>query len=777
MARLEIVGKPADRVDALEKVLGTAKYVADYKLPDMLYGRALRSELPHGKIKKLDADPALEVPGVVAVVTYEDFVNQGNFGFPISDQYVLAFDKVRHVGEAIAVVAAETREAAKKGVQAIVCEIEELPILSDMDHSLDEDAPQVGPDRDDGKHPNFVDISIVRKDDPAALLDKCDVKLERRYHVPNQEHAYMETEGALAIPTPEGGVVVYASNQSPFINRDILMAVLGLSERRVRVILPPVGGSFGGKDDLNYYASAQTAALALKTRRPVRMTFSRDESLIASYKRDAMNMEVKLGADADGTLRACKFDGILDSGAYASQSPFTGWRAAIHAMGSYRYDACHVDITGVYTNNSYCGAFRGFGNPEVCFAIEQTVDEMAEACSMDPIDFRLKNCLRVGDVTPHGQKLNESVGLSDCLAKVRQASGWDRKRKEYPQQNEKTDIKKGLGVSALFHGVSLGAEGDDDATATIQLNDDYSLTITSGLTDYGQGSRTIYSMIAAQELGVELGRVKMFRPDTNTAYDSGPTVASRATVLGGNATRVAAGNVAQMLDMAAADLLHCAPSQLIRDGESYVGPQEEPVAWEKVVDHAREMGLTLSAITKWESPKIDWDHHGGTGTPYFAYHFAAQVIEVEVDTGTGKTDVVGIWAAHDAGKVLFPQGAYGQIYGGIAQGLGYALTEEVEFDDSYIQVSNFDEYIIPTAVDIPDIEAFFVETHNSAGPYGAKNIAEPALVPTAAATANAIAHATGRRIRDLPANLERVLLGHELRKGVGNATCRIGLET
>ena len=594
---------------------------------------------------------------------------------------MLAYQKVRYVGEAIAAVAADTPEAALAGVQAIICELEPLPAVFDPDHALDPDAPQIGPDRPDGKHPNFLDLLIVRKDDPLAELEKCAVVLDQRYTVGPQEHAYIEPEGVLAVPTREGGVIVYAPNQSPFVNHGNLAMVLDLPHNLVRVIQPPVGGSFGGKDDIIYESSAQVAKLALVSGRPVRMIFSREESMIASYKRDAMRMRIRLGADRDGTLRACKFEGMLDSGAYASEATFTAWRASIHAMGAYRYDACDVDIACVYTNNGYSGAFRGFGNTEVCSAIEQAIDEVADAVGMDPIDFRLKNCLRVGDETAHGQILTESVGLPDCLKTVRRISDWDRKRAEYRRQSADAGngIRRGIGVAALFHGTSLGAEGSDYASSTISIEQNYSIDLTSGLTDYGTGSRTVFTLIAAEELGVSPERIHMQRPDTDTAVESGPTVASRSTMLGGNATRIATGNLRQTLDYAAADLLGCELHQLVRHGEAYVGPTEEPVSWEKVVDHAREMGLTLSAHGKWTAPTITWDHHAGRGTPYMAYHFAAQVAEVEVDMRTGNVQVIGFWAVHDPGKVIFPQGAYGQLYGGIAQGLGYALMEQITY--------------------------------------------------------------------------------------------------
>jgi CO/xanthine dehydrogenase Mo-binding subunit len=769
------IGKPARRVDAQEKVMGKAKYVGDMKVPGMLYARAFRSQVPSAAIRALNVSPALAVPGVCAVITNADLHDGGMYGFPVKDQYVLVRDRVRRVGDPIAVVAAETPEAALAGVEAIVCELEPLPALFDPECALEPGAPQIGPDRADGKHPNFVERHIVRKEDPLATAATCPVVQDEYYTTCHQEHAYIETEGALAIPTPDGGVVVYCSNQSPFINHSVLVNILGLPPTQVRVIQPPVGGSFGGKDDLNYESSSQVASLAIKTGRPVRMTFSREESMVASYKRDAMRMHIRLGADADGTLRACKFEGLMDSGAYASQTVFTGWRASIHAMGAYRYDACDVDVSSVYTNNGYCGAFRGFGNTEVSAGIEQAIDEMAEKVGKDPIDFRLQNCLRLGDETPHGQILTESVGLPECLRRVREASDWDRKRQAFAGQTG--ERRRGIGVAALFHGTSLGAEGTDYAGSTISVEHDHSITLTSGITDYGPGSRTVFTLIAAEELGVDPARIRMLRPDTNTAIESGPTVASRSTMIGGNAARFAARNLAQTIDLAAADLLGCELYQMVRHGEAFVGPSEEPVPWECVVDHARDMGLVPSAVGKWTAPKIEWDHHKGRGTPYIAYHFGAHVAEVEVDTRTGKVDLVGFWAVHDPGVVIFPQGAYGQVCGGIAQGVGYALYEQVTFANGYLQETNYDTYLIPTAVDLPEIHVDFVEESFSHGPYGAKNVAEPALVPAAPAVLNAIAHATGRRIRDLPANLERVLLGHDLAREGSASSCKIGLRT
>lgn len=785
MAELQYVGKPAKRVDALDKVLGTAKYAADYRVPGMLYARCLRSELPHARIVRLDVTPALQVPGVCAAISGEDFVNYGKFGYPVEDMYMLAHERVRYVGDAIAAIAAENEEALAAGIAAIICELEPLPGVFDPEEALRPGSTLVGEqpwDSPTEPRGNLLVKHIVRKGDPDPILEAAEVVLDEHYSTAHQEHAYIETEAATAVPWPDSsGVTVYSPSQSPFNDRNNLCRVLGLGVENVRVIQPPVGGAFGGKDDQIYQTTGQVAKLALLTGRPVQMRIHREESMIFSYKRNPMRVHIRLGADRTGKLRASKVDLVVDSGAYSAITPFVAWRGNIHAMGAYRYDACHVDTHVAYTNNGYTGAFRGFGNTETTACIEQAMDELAGQLDIDPIELRLMNCLRPGDETAHGQRLGDDVGLVECLEHVRRVSDWDRKRREYAQQSAETGldplaVKRGIGVACFFHGLSLGAEGDDFAVSTLQVNDDYSLSLTSGLTDYGTGSRTVYTLIAAEVLGIKPERIQMHRPDTGTAIASGPTVASRATVLGGNAVRVTSERLNSVLINAAANLFGCNPAQVLRDGEQYIGPQEEPVSFEEVVRHARRMGLILSTHGRWDAPSIHWSLEDGTGKPYFAYHYGAQVAEVTVDMGTGKVSVAGIWAAHNTGTVIFPQGIIGQLYGGITQGIGYALMERVDFDQGYIQATNFDEYLIPTALDVPEIEGHFVQKPFSAGPFGAKNIGEPAMVPTAPAILNAISFTTGRRVRDLPANLERVLLGHDLRQKGSDRACKLGLK-
>lgn len=767
LQELRYVGNPfIISVDGSDKVTGKAKYVGDMVLPGMLYAKVLRSPLPHAKITCLDTSPALEVPGVVAVVTHKNFVANGNFGWPVRDSFILAYEKVRFVGEPIAVVAAETEAAAQAGVAAIAVEFEPLPVVSDMARALDVDAPVIpidcpiepGLSVDGGRGGNLCNTHVLRNGDPDTVLAGCPVSVDVIYELGHQEHAYLETEGALAIPEPDGGVTIFANNQSPFVNRDTVAEALGLPKRQVRVIQPPVGGAFGGKDEVLYQTSAQVARLALLSGRPVRLIFTRSESMTASYKRQAMRVRLKLGATAEGILKAAKARMLVDSGAYASGTPLAAWRSTMHAAGPYRYAAVSADTQVVYTNNGYSGAFRGFGNVQAAAAIEMAIDELAYRLGKDPLAFRLQNCLRNGDRTMTGDPIDHPVGLAASLEWVRAHSDWERKRAEYTAINANTEIenRRGIGVACYFHGSGLGGEGVDFAVSTLKVEADYAITLTSGLTDYGQGSRTVFVLLAAEVLGVDVDRVIILRPDTQTAIDSGPTVASRASIVGGNAVRVTAEKLRQTLYLAAANALGCDVAQLERDSEGFVGPDGDALSFEAVVDQARLMGLQLSAEGRWQFHELKWDFNAGTGEPYACYVFGTQAVEVEVNIRTGKTKVLNIWAAHDAGKILYPTGAIGQMYGGIAQGLGYGIMENFRYEEGVPKTVNFTTYRVPRAMDVPEIDATYIETYMPRGPFGAKNLGEPVMLGIAPAIANAIFHATGKRMARLPITPEMI---------------------
>ena len=773
MTEYKFVGKGSVPEDGIEKVTGKARYVGDYTLPGMLHAKVLRSPIPHANVLHLDTSPCLNVPGVVAVVTADDYVNHGNWGWPIKDAYALAWKKVRYVGDPIAVVAAESEEAALIGIRAIQIEFEELPVVKDIHQALNPQASII-PDTEKPGLGNLTNTHLVRYGDPDPILKNCDIIQEATYFFKHQEHAYMETEASLAIPEPGGGLTIYANDQSPFINRDNLVMLLGLPSAKIRVIQAHVGGSFGGKDDIGYQMSAEVGRLALKTQRPVRLVLTRTESFLGSYKREAMELHIKLGVTKDGELKAAKVNILADSGGYSSMTPLASWRASVHAAGPYRYDAVHVDTKSVYTNNGYSGAFRGFGNPEAIGAIEQIIDELAYRFDRDPIDYRLQNCLRSRDITMTGNRIKHSVHLADCLNLVREHSGWDHKRNLYGN-GQTGELRRGIGVACYFHGSSLGGEGDDYATTTLSIQEDGSVTLTSGLTDFGQGSRTVYMLILAEELGVDKKRIRILRPDTQTAVESGPTVASRASIMGGNATRIAAQRLNQILIWAAAKAWQCESTQVYRVGELFIGPNEEELTFDEVAQHAREMGFSLYAQGKWEMPPFKWDFENGIGVPYHCYTFGAQVAEVEINLATGETKVLGVWAAHDGGRIIFPQGALGQMYGGIAMGIGYALTENVSYHNGYPQALNFNSYHIPSSLDVPPMDGHFIQYDHPDGPFGALNLAEPMMIPTAPAIANAIFQATGKRWRTFPLTPKVILTGSDNPAKNTSLECRQGL--
>jgi nicotinate dehydrogenase large molybdopterin subunit len=399
------IGDPSlVNVDAPDKVSGRTRYIHDMMAPGALIAKVLRSPLPHARIAAIDVTPALAIPGVHAAITHADFVEDGAFGWPMRDATILATDKVRYVGEAIAAVAAETEAAAQAGIEAITISYEALPVVGSVDEAAAPDAPQVNTRAGSGEG-NLCNTHLLRNGDPAPYLAEAPVTFEATYEMPHQEHAYLETEGAMAIPTPDGSVTVYANCQSPHINRDTMAQVLGLAQDQVRVIQPPIGGAFGGKDEVVYQTSAQAAKLALLSGRPVRLILSRSESLVASYKRQAMRSHILLGADEAGRLQAAKVHLMIDNGAYAAGTPLSSWRATMHAAGAYRYQAVHVDTEALYTNNGYAGAFRGFGNTQASAAVELAIDELATQLGRDPIAYRLENCLRAGDRTMTGDHL------------------------------------------------------------------------------------------------------------------------------------------------------------------------------------------------------------------------------------------------------------------------------------------------------------------------------------------------------------------------------------
>ncbi len=757
------VNKSEKRVDVYEKVTGKAKYGADMRFPDMLYGKVLHTEYPYAKIKSIDTTNAEKMPGVVAVITAADIPNN-EFGVIIENQQVLAKEKALYIGDGIAVVAAETAKQAAKAAEKIEVEYEELEGIYDPLEAREEDAQLVHEDLED----NQVIHHPLRKGDPKKGFENSDVIIEREYDTPFIEQSYIEPEAVVAVPYQENSTVtVYGSVQNPFATQNAVATVLQEDLNKVRIVQNHMGGSFGGKDEVISSMAARASVLALKTERPIKLVNSRDESIKESYKRHPYHMKYKIGATEDGKIQAMEIEAVADSGAYACQTPFVTWRSVVQATGPYEVDNVKTDTYGYYTNNVYTGAMRGYGSPQVIFAQESLMDELADELDMDPVELRMKNIYHNNSFTASGQKLdNHEVSLEEVLTKAVEKSNFVEKYKEYSKE-QPGDKKKGIGLSISFRGCSLGAEAIDAAGIILSLKKDGSVSLYSGLAENGQGLKTVYCQMAAEALGLDTDKINFMQVDTLISPDSGSTVASRATLIGGNAVKKAADNLIEKIKEYISDKYDQDKEDIyIKDGSIYGQKDVEIMSINEMASKAAMEGVYLTTYGWYVSPDISWDEETGHGRPYFTYVYGCQVAEVEVDTGTGEIDVLNMTAAHDVGRAINPANVKGQIYGGVSMGLGYGVMEEIETDQGYIENTNFDEYMIPTVKDMPDIEPIIVENPDPNGPFGAKSIGEPTLELGAAAIANAVANATKKRIRSLPLNLEKIIVGKDLHKGV-----------
>ena len=755
-----IIGTRQRRVDAWGKVTGRARFAADYNLAHQLVGRVLRSRHPHARILRIDTSRAERLPGVAAVLTARDIPGSKVFGFVTQNQYVLAEDRVRYLGDGVALVAAASREVAEEALLMIEVDYEVLPLLTDPEEAMKEDAPRIHGDT------NIFVHHKVRRGDTKAGFARADFVIERKFRTQFVEHAYIEPEAVLAEPAEQGGVRITGSIQNLFSSRRSVAAALGTDLNRVQLIQATLGGSFGGKDEVMTAMCCRAALLALRTGKPVKMVNTREESMLESYKRHPYTLYYRWGARNDGSITAMEIRCVADGGAYASMSPFVTWRSVVQASGPYRCENVRTDVYAAYTNNNYTGAMRGFGSPQVNFAIESMMDELGERVGKDPLEIRLQNCFTEGSITATGQRLDQSVSLKEVLNKAAAASDFRKKWKTY-RGAPGASKKRGIGLACSYRGVSLGAEGTDAAGAIVSVQTDGSVIISSGVTDMGQGAQSQMSQIAAEVLGVSMDRIQFLNTNTSRVPDSGPTVASRGTIMGGSAAKKAAESVRACLLSAGeamtglrADQLSCRDNFLIEAASG-----ERLASFAELAAECFRQGKPLIGLGWHKAPGTTWDGETGQGTAYFTFVYGANIAEVDVDTETGKIDVLDFVSAHEVGKAISLNGVEGQIYGGVAMGLGYGLLEDFEIDSGIPKQLNFDEYLLPTSMDVPPVKVILVENPDPAGPFGAKSIGEPANEIAAPAILNAIANATGRRIYEIPATLERVLLGHALNRG------------
>lgn len=753
MDNFHSVGKSVTRNDVIEKVCGTAKYIDDYKFGEMLYGATVRSAIPHGNIKSLNSDPALKIDGVVAVYTHKDIPGKNEVPFILNDYPLLASDRVLFHGQAVALVVAKTPEIAKFAAKKVEVTYQELPAITDVHQSLKKDAVKIF-----GSDNIFRKYDIVRGDAEKAF-DNADVVVEGTYTTNYQVHAYLEPQGMIADSTPEGGVVIYGSMQCPFYIHDAIAHILGVPQNKVRIVQTTTGGGFGGKEDVPSIVAGHAALAAYLLKKPVKIIYSREEDFQSMSKRHPSYIEIKYAADKKGKITAAKVQYILDGGAFSTLSPVVLWRGAVHAAGPYNIPNVKIEAICAATNKVPCGAFRGFGQPQVTFANESLMDELAVKLNISPLELRQLNMMKVGSQTATGQKIIRSCGLEKVVKQVVQKSDWAQIY--LPPEKRTGVVRTGIGIAASFYGVGLGAGGKylDRAGSYVQVQKDGTVLIAIGNTELGQGVFTVISQIAAETLGCPYKFVRVLKPDTTRVPDSGPTVASRSTLMSGNAVKNAAEIIRLRIDKMVLKMLGVKSGVVKSDGKNYFlsATPKEKVRYQDVVKKCYGKRINLTSNGWYAGEDVTFSQDTGQGKAYYTYAYSATAAIVKVNTETGEVSVKKLVSGHDIGKAINPQLCEGQIEGGVIQSMGWALTENLVLKNGVIINPSFAGYLIPTSSDIPEIIPLIVEEPYHDGPYGAKGLGEPPMITPATAIANAIYNATGWRTNKLPATPEVLL--------------------
>jgi CO/xanthine dehydrogenase Mo-binding subunit len=748
--KLAVVGARVRKIDGRELATGLARFAGDLRFPGMLYGCARRAGVPAGKLVEVDPGPALALPGIAAVLLARDIPGPNLIGIlPPFDQPLLASAEVRYEGESLALAVGSSREAARRGAAAVRAQIQPWEPILTVEQALDPAARKIHPGG------NITYAKKLVKGDLSRGFAEAEVVVENIYETSFQEHAYLEPEAVVAVPEGDGRITVYASCQSPFHLRGHIAANLGVPAARVRVVQAYTGGSFGGKDDVATEIGSLAAVAAARLGVAVMIAHEREESIVGSNLRHAARIHYRTGARRDGTLVAREAQVLLDGGAYASESPFVTMKALIHAAGPYRVPNVRVECTSVYTNKTYCGAFRGFGVPQVTFASESQMDELAAKLGLDPLELRRRNVLRPGEPTATGQVFAQSVGIGQTLELVAERAG---ARVAIGAPPAATPAKEpgrylyGRGVACLLQGISNGAEGIDVVGASVQVAQDGSALVGVGLTDMGQGSRTVYAQVAAEVLGIPVERISVRQVDTDAVHDSGPTVASRSTTVGGMAVLKAAREVAGSLRSMAGRMFKC-PPETVRLAEGFAmleGNPQARIPLAEVATAAYWSGFPLMHLAFSRAPDANFDHETHQGDVYIAYNFGTHLMDVRVDRWTGRVQVLRHLAAHDVGRVVNPLGLEGQVEGGSLIGFALAHMEKIDTEGGHIRNANFADYAVPSIKDRLPTETLVVEEPSPAGPFGAKGAGEPPVAGAAAAFANAVADATGLRFTRLP---------------------------
>lgn len=756
MSEFKIVGKPISRDDAWAKAIGELKYADDFSLPGMLYAKVLRSKYPAAKIISINTAIAEKLNGVRAVLTAKDvphnetvtrFGQSSEVGKGFEGLYrVLADKKVRFMGEAVALVAADTEEIAEKALDLIEVNYEPLPGVFDPVEAMKPGAYLVGENNS-----NIIGQFGCSQGDIIKGFAEADIIIEDTYKVPFVDHAYLETEGGIAWIDDYGVINIRVGSQVIEHFRDVA-DVLGLPHNKVRYIGTMMGGGFGGKEDIT--VETYLALLTWKTKKPVRLFYTREESILCHSKRHPFVMKYKVGAKKDGKLVALDAELISDAGAYPYLSPWVNLYATVNAAGPYCIPNVKVRTYCVLTNNTFTSANRGFGAPQPNVVYESLMDELAHKLNISPLEIRRRNCLTTGkSLSTTGQVFKTYVALPEVAEKAWEALGEPAKCED---KNKK--IGRGLAIGLMSYGRMTFLH--DSSRCYVRLESDGSVLIRSGIPDLGGGQVSLLCQIVAEELGVPMSKIKIYYSDTALTPLAGTTTATRQTYMSGNATLKAAREIRKRIINKAAELMNVNPDKLDIIEEKVIVKynQSQYLPLFEVIKACNTAGIELFCEAQFNAPfTIVPNLSNIRGMTFPDFTFGAQAVEVAVDTETGQVEILKLITCYDVGKAINPLSVEGQMEGGSIYGMGYALMEEVIMEKGITMTPSFAEYIIPTAADVPDVKAILVESGGGLGPYGAKGIGEPACSIIAPAILNAIYDAIGVRIKTLPATPEKII--------------------
>ncbi|GAB6189068.1 hypothetical protein JCM30566_08070 [Marinitoga arctica] len=751
---MNIIGKITKRVEGKEKAYGESKYTPDLYMDRMLYAGVVYANIPHAILKSIETSEAEKVPGIVKVATYKDVPGTNKFGVVTKDMWFLipVGEKIRFEHDVIALIAGETKEAVEEAISKVKFEVEELTPVLTIEDAIKNEIKVNNPET------NIAFHKKIRRGEIDKVFENADLIIERDFKTDYQEQAYLETQGAIA--DFDGEIMrIYASMQCPFYVQEDVSEILNIPFNKVDVIQMETGGGFGGKEDVPSYIASKAALLSYLTKHPVKLIYEREHDIKETSKRHPSKSHYKVAFKKDGTLLGVQTEVFLDMGAYSTLSPIVMYRTLTHAAGAYKVSNVHVDVYGVYTNKVPCGAFRGFGSPQVLFAIESVMDEAAEKLGIDPWEIRYKNALEIGDETSTGHKLEISVGAKKTLENIKKISKYEDLKKEVENFNKSNKIKKrGLGWSHIIYGVSLGAGGQhlDASNSEVHVFPDGTVNVMFGGTEIGQGAKTAVSMIVSEVLGQKLEKIHVLQTDTFIVQDSGPTVASRTTVFSGNAAKDAAEKIKKNIIEFLCNEFNVNENEIHIELGKYTIKGKE-YSFEEIAKMANDANVKLNESGWFKSPKLHFDMENGVGEAYITYTYSTQLSLVEVDTLTGKIDVKKMWISHDIGKAINYDGVIGQIQGGAVQGMGHAIMEEIKQKDGKIITDNFNNYVIPTIKDIPEIVPDVVEEEFPYGPFGAKGIGEPSLMSSPPSIANAVSNAIKKRITKIPISIEDII--------------------